>query len=120
MADIYTKIEGDPGFVRDRIEITEDLDYLLTQIEMILFTSSGEVLGDSRLGADLDNIIFSTNLSAGSIESVVRDQINTYCQLLANTYNVETSCEFYKGVDRDTAVLDITVDGRTAIGLLFA
>ena len=36
MADIYTKIEGDPGFVRDRIEITEDLDYLLTQIEMIL------------------------------------------------------------------------------------
>jgi hypothetical protein len=120
MADIYTKIEGDPGFVRDKIEITEELEYLTTQIEMILFTRSGDVLGDNRFGASLDDLIFTTNLSASAIETVVRDQITTYCQLLANTYNVDTKCSFYKGVDRDTAVLDITVDGRTAIGLLFA
>ncbi len=120
MADIYTRIEGDPGFVRDKIEITEDLDYLLTQIEVILFTEPTEVLGDKMLGADLEKLIFSTNVSAGTIEDAIRNQIKIYCNALANTYNVDTKCEFYKGVDRDTAVLDITIDGRTAVGLLFS
>ncbi len=120
MADIYTRIEGDPGYVRDRIEITEDLEYLLTQIEVILFTEPTEVLGDKMLGADLEKLIFSTNVSAGTIEDVIRNQIKMYCMDLSNTYNVDTRCAFYKGVDKDTAVLDITIDGTTAIGLMFA
>jgi hypothetical protein len=120
MADIYTRIEGDPGYVANKIEITEDIEYLLTQIEVILFTEPTEVLGDKMLGADLEKLIFSTNVSAGSIEDIIRSQIRMYSMALSNTYNVDTRCEFYKGVDRDTAVLDITIDGTTAIGLMFA
>jgi hypothetical protein len=120
MADIYTKIEGDPGFERNRIETTEELDYLLTQIEVILFTRSGDVLGDPGLGADLDNLIFSTNLSASSIEAVVMNQINNYSRLLANKYLVDARCNFYKQTDRDVGVLDITINGAVAVGLVFA
>jgi hypothetical protein len=119
MADIYTRIQGDPNFVPDKIEITEDLEYMLIQIELILFTRQQDVLGEPGFGGDLEDLIFSTNMSGSLIEGVIRDQITQYIPL-ANTYNVDTKCEFYKGVDRDTAVLDISIDGTTAIGLLFA
>lgn len=119
MADIYTRIEGDPNFVPDRIEITEELEYLIIQIEMILFTRRGEVLGDDNFGASLDDLIFSTNLSGAAIENIVRDQINSYVPL-ANTYNVDTRCEFYKGVEKDTAVLDIVINNTVVIGMTFA
>jgi hypothetical protein len=119
LADIYTRIEGDPSFVPDKIEITENLEYLVIQIEMILFTRRGDVLGDDGFGASLDDLIFSTNLSGSAIENIVRDQIKSYVPL-ANTYNVDTRCEFYKGVEKDTAVLDIVIDGTTVIGMTFA
>lgn len=119
MADIYTRIEGDPNFIPNKIEITEDLEYLLIQLEMILFTRRGDVLGDDNFGASLDDLIFSTNLSGAAIENIVREQIRSYIPL-ANTYNVDTRCEFYKGVEKDTAILDIVVDGTTIIGMTFA
>ena len=119
MADIYTRIPGDPNFVENKIEITEDLEFILMQLELILFTRQHDVLGDLGFGGDLEDLIFTTTLSGSHIENVIRNQITEYIPL-ANTYNIDVSCEFYKGVDRDSAVLDITVDGRTAIGLLFA
>lgn len=119
MADIYTRIEGDPNFAPDKIEITEDLEYVIIQLEMILFTRRGDVLGDDYFGASLDDLIFSTNLSGSAIEGIVRDQIRAYIPL-ANTYNIETRCEFYKGIEKDTAILDIVVDGTTVIGMTFA
>jgi hypothetical protein len=119
MADIYTRIQGDPNFAPDKIEITEDLELLLMQIEMILFTRQHDVLGDLGFGGDLEDLVFSTNISGSSIENIINTQIMEYIPL-ANTYTVDVSCEFYKGVDRDTAVLDIIVDGATVMGLLFA
>jgi hypothetical protein len=119
MADLYTRIEGDPSFIPDKIEITEDLELILMQLEMILFTRQHDVLGESRLGADLDDLIFSTNISGSSIENIVTSQIIEYIPL-ANTYNIQVSCDFYKGVDRDTAVLDILIDGTVVIGMLFS
>jgi len=119
LADLYTKIQGDPNFIPDKIEVTEDLELLLVQIEMILFTRQQDVLGVPGFGGDLEDIIFSTNVSASSIENIVTNQIMEFIPL-ANTYNVNVSCEFYKGVDRDTGVLDIVVDGTSILGLLFA
>jgi hypothetical protein len=46
MADLYTRIEGDPSFIPDKIEITEDLELILMQLEMILFTRQHDVLGE--------------------------------------------------------------------------
>jgi hypothetical protein len=119
MADLYTKIQDDPGFIKDKIETGNDFEYLLTQIEMILFTQKTEVLGSHGFGSDLETLIFETNLSASTIENVIIEQIRAYCDL-ANTYNVQAVCQFYKGVDRDLAVLDISIDGRTIIGMTFA
>lgn len=119
MADIYTRIQGDPNFSPDKIEITEDIELMLMQIEMILFTRQHDVLGELGFGGDLEDLIFSTTMSGSSIENVIRSQITEYVPL-ANTYSVDVSCEFYKGVDRDTAVLDILIDGTSVIGMLFA
>lgn len=119
MADIYTRIPGDPNFVPDKIEIVDDLEFILIQLELILFTRKHDVLGEMGFGGDLEDLIFTTNLSASYIENIIREQITQYIPL-ANTYNIDVSCEFYKGVEKDTAVLDITVDGTTIIGLLFA
>lgn len=118
MADLYTKIDGDPGFVEDKIEINTDLDYLLAQIEVILFTEKYEVLGAHQLGADLGRMIFETNISASMIEEIITEQIRSYCPL-SNTYNVKASCNFFKGVERDVALLDIIVNNTLVMGMTF-
>lgn len=120
MADIYTKIEGDPGFVNDKIEVLGDLELLLTQIEVILFTRRTDVLGEPYIGANLDDLVFSTNMSASTIESLVNTQIEQYSRMLANRYNVDCSCKFYKDGSRDLAVLDIVINGQTYMGMVFA
>ena len=119
MADLYTKIEGDPGFTEDKIEITTDLEYLLAQIEIILFTEKTEILGSHLLGADLNRMIFETNISASMIEEIITEQIRSYCPL-SNTYNVKASCNFFKGVERDVALLDIIINDNLVMGMTFA
>lgn len=118
MADLYTRIQGDPSFIIDKIEIVTELEYLLIQIETILFTNKTEVLGSHLFGADLERMIFETNLSGSIIENIVNEQIRTYCDL-ASKYNTDVNCIFLKGTERDIALLDIVVDGRSVIGLTF-
>jgi hypothetical protein len=119
MTDLYTKIEGDPGFVNNVIEVNTDLDFLLTQIEVILFTEKTEVMGSNLLGANLSTMIFQTNVSASMIEEIVNEQIRSYCPL-SNTYNVKTQCQFFKGIERDIALLDIIINDSVSVGVTFA
>ena len=117
--DIYIKTEGDPGFQTGLVEIHDELDQLLQQIEMCLFTRQGDILGEHLLGIDLEAQIYTLNISANVLEVVVMDQINTFCPL-ANKYKVRVSVKFYRGTERDIAAINIVINDSRSTSIVIA
>jgi hypothetical protein len=118
--DIYSRDAAEYKFNPDQLEVSDELSQLLLQIECLLFTNKNEVLGSDQFGASLEEEIFTTNFSAGQLESKIANQISTYCPL-AQKFNVGVNVQFYQLNDgaADGALLDITVDSKKFISFLF-
>ena len=114
---MYLKVEGDPQFTPGLLEVNDEVEILLNQIEMLLFTRQGDVLGEEFLGSNIEDLIYSTKASGGLIETAIYNQIQRYCAL-ARTYKTEVNVRFFEGAERDIAVVDIIVNGERLTGLV--
>ena len=114
--ELYIKTIGDPNYDKNGVDVENELSQLLIQIETILFTNQGDVLGDSNFGANLEKMIYSFNLNEFEIKRAVEDQIDMYCSL-AKKYNTKVDVKFARGEVRDMAQLNITVDSKYLIGV---
>lgn len=117
MSDFYLKIKGDPNFQENKIETTNLLEQYLQQIEMILFTRQTEVLGEDSFGANLEDMIYTLNISEGLIKTVIMNQIMTYCPLY-QIFKTDININFYKGTERDIAIIDIIINDNLVGGLV--
>lgn len=117
MPDIHLKIAGDPGFEVNKIELQNELEILLGQIEMILFTRKNVVLGDPGFGLDLEAMLYSLNLNQGMIQTIILDQIQSYCPL-ASKYRVVVNVKFFRGNVRDIGVIDVVVNDTATTSLI--
>lgn len=115
--DLYLRIEGDPNYEPNQIEVQDEVVILLQQIEMVLFTDKGDILGSPNLGVDLERLLYSLTVSEGVIRSAIYNQIVNYCPL-ARKYKVDVSVKIYKGTARDIGVVDILIDGANRTGLV--
>ena len=114
--ELYIKTLGDPNYDRKGVDVENEISQLLIQIETILFTNQGDVLGDSNFGADLEKMIYSFNLNEFELKRIVEDQLERYCSLAAK-YDTKVDVQFSKGEIRDIAQLNITVDSKYLIGV---
>jgi phage baseplate assembly protein W len=114
--ELYIKTFGDPNHDKNRIDTENEIGKLLTQIETILFTNKGEVLGDSNFGASLEDLIYDFHYNEFEIKKSVNEQFERYCPL-AEKYNVEVDVTFSKGKERDIAQLNVTVDAKYMVGV---
>jgi len=115
--DIYLRNHNDPTYEEGRTEIGDDLDIFLQQIEMVLLTPKGSVLGLPDFGASLELFLWEFSVNANQLENEASRQIKEYCSL-ANKFNFSTSAQVYESDGyQDTAVLDIAIDGVNIIGL---
>jgi hypothetical protein len=117
--DLYLRIEGDPNFEPGQIEVQDEVVVLLQQIEMVLFTTKGDILGAPNLGVDLERLLWSLTVSEGVIKSAIYNQIANYCPL-SRKYNVDIDVKIYKGTERDIGVVDIIVDGARKTGMIIS
>lgn len=114
--ELYIKTIGDPNYDKNGVDVENELSQLLIQIETILFTNKGDVLGDSNFGADLEKMIYSFSLNEFELKRAIEDQIEMYCPL-ARKYDTKVDVEFSRGEVRDIAQLNITVDSKYLIGV---
>lgn len=112
--ELYIKYPTDPNYDPVQVQTNSEIEMLITQIQTILFTNTGEVLGDERFGCDLENLIYDFNANEHDIKAKITQQINQYCPL-NEKYLVDINVEFVKGEIRDIAFIDITIDSRYSI-----
>jgi hypothetical protein len=117
LKEIYTRDPSDPFYRPDVFEIESDLENLLGQIRMLMYTKPGEVIGMIPFGIDLEALVFSTQLTNSAVEEKVRNAIYQYCND-ANLFDVQIQVQFYYGTTRDICVIDILIDGTKYLGIL--
>lgn len=114
--EFYVKNIGEPHFQPDKLQQDDELSMLLTQIETILFTRKGEVLGMEDFGCNLEDYVYEFRYNDFMLKKAVVDQLNQYVPL-ARKYRVDVEVDFAEETDRHAVFLDITVDSRIQLGV---
>ncbi len=108
MREIYNRDPLDPNYNPYQIETSDPVEICVGQLKMLLLTNKGEVLGDPKFGLNLEDLIFTLNLSETSIKKELDLFLQTYVPLfkkLGGSY----SLKFYQGTQRDIATLDFNI-----------
>lgn len=114
--ELYIKTIGDPNYNPTEPHSKNEVDQLITQIETILFTDKGEVLGDIDFGCSLNDLLYELNANEFTIKSEIDKQIARYCPL-ATKYKVDAKVSFVRGEVRDEAFIDITIDNQYMVSV---
>lgn len=107
--ELYIKTAGDPNFNGTEVQTSDEIKQLLTQIETVLFTNKGEVLGDAEFGCSLEDLLYTLNANEYTLKNEIDQQIAKYCPL-STKYSVRVNVSFVRGEVRDEAYIDITVN----------
>ena len=109
--EFYVKNIGEPHFQSDKLQQDDDLSMLLTQIETVLFTRRGEVLGEPGLGCNLEDLVYGLSYNDIQIKNEIEEQLGRYVPL-AQIMNVTVDVEFdTSSNDRDAIFININIDG---------
>jgi hypothetical protein len=117
LKELYTRDPSDPLYYPGILEQSDEIETLLGQIRMIMFTKQGDVLGSYTFGYNLEDNLFLFNLTEGPLKSTLRDAIYTYCPDAAK-YDVDVQVQFFRGSVRDVCLIDIVIDGQKRLGVL--
>lgn len=117
LREIYTREPSDPLYQSETLEITSELENLLGQIRMLLYTRKGEVMGFYDFGINIEDEIFTFELSQSQLQKKVTESIYQYCPD-AGAYDVKVDVQFFKGNVRDICLIDILIDGTKRMGIL--
>lgn len=109
--DLYIGTPKDPNFQSDQVEIDNQIEQLMTQIETILFTNKGEVMGYPDFGCSLQDLVFKLNYNKFQIKEEINNQIARYCPL-ANVYNLSVDVNFTQGTNQTVAKVDVTINKK--------
>ena len=76
--DFYIGYPGHPRFKESALIEDDVVRVIVQKYEMILFTNKGDVFGDPNFGANLEELLHETKLSAETIENEINGQIASY------------------------------------------
>jgi hypothetical protein len=114
--EFYIKKYGDPKFDISQMEVDDEIAEILIQLETLLFTTKGSVLGDPDFGLNLDDYVYSFRYNDNMLVKLIREDINKFIPL-SKKYNVDVTVDFTEEVDRHIVFISLVVDAKYQIGL---
>ena len=86
--------------------ITNDVDLILQQIELLFDTNPGEVLGHPEFGSKYDKYLWDLKLTNYELETAIRGDLNNL-EMLGFSHDVEVL--LLQGTEEDIALIKITL-----------
>ena len=117
LKDIYAIPEEEPRYKNDVLEITGELDEIIQQIDMILFTNKGDVLCMPEFGCNLGRYLFDTSYDENTIKQIVMNQIKSFIYL-DGSYNVDVDVSFIKWDYNVAMVVDLLIGNKKVASYL--
>lgn len=109
--ELYIKTNGDPNYDPTKLQSDSRIATLLAQLDVILFTRRGEVLGEPGLGCNLEDLVYGLSYNDTQIKNEIEEQLGRYVPL-ARIMNVTVDVEFdTSSNDRDAIFISINIDG---------
>lgn len=109
--ELYIKTNGDPNYDPTKLQSDSRIATLLAQIDVILFTRRGEIIGAPGLGCNLEDLVYEFNYNDSQIKSEIENQLAQYVPL-ASEMNVSVDVDFdTESPDRDAIFININIDG---------
>lgn len=116
--DFYIRNSNDPNFKEGILEIESDIDKFLNQLEILITTNKGDVLGEPNFGCGLESYLWNTQVSESFIKSEIIKQISTYCSYLANSVSYDIDVYFIKMNEfSDACIVDVIINDVVVLGL---
>jgi hypothetical protein len=97
--DYYIGYPGHPRFKTPDIIEDNVIRVIIQKYEMILFTNKGDLLGDPNFGANLEELLHETRLSAEVIEGDIKAQIADYIPEI-DSIEYDLKVEFFEDPER--------------------
>lgn len=119
LKELYMRDPSDPLYTPDVLEQSSEIETLIGQIRMIMFTKQGDVMGSYDFGYNLEDNLFLFNVSGDELKTKLLSAVYFYCPDASN-YKVDIKAQFFKGTVRDVCLLDIYIDDRKTLGVLVA
>ena len=115
--DVYLRLPSDPNYNSNFVEVEDSVSNFVQQIEMILTTIPGEVLGSPDFGVNLEGYLWNPYVTSGSIKNDIMTQIRKYCEYNQQSIPYTVQVNFVKGAIVDGIIIDIIIDGRKILGI---
>lgn len=90
---------------------TDDMVIYVNQINTLLSTPPGSVIGAPGMGYPLDHLVFSTTTESSSIERELYEKIQKWCTHHTK-FTTIIKVRFSKGTLRDIAYIDFIINDK--------
>lgn len=84
-----------------------DVDLVIQEIEMILDTNHGELLGDYYFGSDYDQFLYDLKVSSSYIEQYTRNRLESICSALG--FNLDVIVSIHGGELSDIILVKVNL-----------
>jgi hypothetical protein len=118
--DFYMRQQGDPKFRPDQVEVYNEVEALINQIKMTLFTNRGEVLGEPRFGIQVEKYLFEFDIDPFGLSAIAESQVNEYVTL-SRSYSIKIDPAKIpdRKSNRDVLVLNINIGEDRQFAVLY-
>lgn len=117
LREIYCIPETESRYKENVIEIGTEIDTIIQQIDLLLFTNKGDVLLMPDFGCNLEQYLFETSWNQMAIKEMIMEQIRNYIYL-DGTIQVDVNVNFYKWDYNIAMVVDLTIDNQKVASYL--
>lgn len=117
LKEIYCIPANESRYVSNTVEITSELDTIIQQVDLLLFTNKGDVLLMPEFGCNLEKYLFETTWNETAIKQMIQEQIRNYIYL-EGSYSVDVDVNFYKWDFNVAMVVDLNINNTKVASYL--
>lgn len=111
LKELYCIPNGEKRFDEKAVELTNELDVIIQQVDLLLFTKKGDVLMFPDFGCNLEEYLFETSYNERAVKSIIEEQIRNYIYT-KGSYSVTVDVKFIKWDYNVAMLVDLKIDNK--------
>ena len=117
LKEIYCIPSNETRYKENIVEINSEIDTIIQQVDLLLFTNKGDILMMPEFGCNLQQYLFETNWNQMAIKEMIMDQIRTYIYLDGSIL-IDVNVEFYQWEYNIAMVVDLIINNNKVASYL--